>query len=89
LQAVQSPPTVIVGDQWTRQLLSNSVELARQFVTLCLRRHLLAWEQAISRQLLTEAGRRIYFAEHGLEGLLRGDSATRAPSITMRLVMDG
>jgi hypothetical protein len=45
---------------------------------LSLRRHLLAWEQAISRQLLTEAGRRIYFAEHGLEGLLRGDSATRA-----------
>ena len=36
------------------------------------------WEQAISRQLLTEAGRRIYFAEHGLEGLLRGDSASRA-----------
>lgn len=57
---------------------SNSVELARQFVTLCLRRHLVAWEQAIHRQLLTEAGRRTYFVEHGVEGLLRGDSKTRA-----------
>ena len=70
-------PPVIVQSMESANY-SNSVELARQFVTLCLRRHLLAWEQAISRQLLTEAGRRIYFAEHGLEGLLRGDSATRS-----------
>lgn len=70
------PPT-IVGDL-RHGNYSNTSELFRQFVTLSLRRHLLAWEQAISRQLLTEAGRRIYFAEHGLEGLLRGDSKTRA-----------
>ena len=70
------PPT-IVGDL-RHGNYSNTSELFRQFITLSLRRHLLAWEQAISRQLLTEAGRRIYFAEHGLEGLLRGDSATRS-----------
>lgn len=70
------PPT-IVGDL-RHGNYSNTSELFRQFITLSLRRHLLAWEQAISRQLLTEAGRRIYFAEHGLEGLLRGDSKTRA-----------
>lgn len=70
------PPT-IVGDL-RHGNYSNTSELFRQFVTLSLRRHLLAWEQAISRQLLTEAGRRTYFAEHGLEGLLRGDSKTRA-----------
>ena len=70
------PPT-IVGDL-RHGNYSNTSELFRQFVTLSLRRHLLAWEQAISRQLLTEAGRRTYFAEHSLEGLLRGDSATRA-----------
>ncbi len=57
---------------------SNSVELARQFVTLTLRRHLLMWEQGIASKLLTEAGRRIYFAEHQVEGLLRGDSVNRA-----------
>lgn len=70
-------PPVIVQSMESANY-SNSVELARQFVTLTLQRHLKAWEQAISRQLLTEAGRRIYFAEHGVEGLLRGDSTTRA-----------
>jgi HK97 family phage portal protein len=70
------PPT-IVGDL-RHGNYANTSELFRQFVTLSLRRHLLAWEQAISRQLLTEAGRRIYFAEHSLEGLLRGDPKTRA-----------
>ncbi len=70
------PPT-IVGDL-RHGNYSNSVELARQFVTLTLRRHLLMWEQAISHKLLTEAGRRTYFAEHQVEGLLRGDSLNRA-----------
>lgn len=57
---------------------SNSVEMARQFVTMTLRRHLVAWEQAIAKQLLTEAERKVYFAEHQVEGLLRGDSVNRA-----------
>lgn len=70
------PPT-IVGDL-RHGNYSNSVELARQFVTMSLRRHLVAWEQTISKQLLTEQGRRIYFAEHQVEGLLRGDAANRA-----------
>lgn len=70
------PPT-IVGDL-RHGNYSNSVELARQFVTMTLRRHLLAWEQAISKQLLTEAGRRTYYAEHNVEGLLRGDATNRA-----------
>lgn len=70
------PPT-IVGDL-RHGNYSNSVELARQFVTMTLRRHLVAWEQSISKQLLTDAGRRIYFPEHQVEGLLRGDSVNRA-----------
>lgn len=70
------PPTV-VGDL-RHGNYSNSVEMSRQFVTLTLRRHLTAWEQAISRCLLTDAGRRVYFAEHSVEGLLRGDSLNRA-----------
>lgn len=70
------PPT-LVGDL-RHGNYSNSVELARQFVTLSLRRHLVAWEQAIHKQLLTDAGRRTYFAEHVVEGILRGDSANRA-----------
>ncbi len=70
------PPTVI-GDL-RHGNYSNSVEMARQFVTMTLRRHLVAWEQAIAKQLLTEEERRIYFAEHQVEGLLRGDSVNRA-----------
>ena len=70
------PPTVI-GDLRNGNY-SNSVEMARQFVTQTLRRHLVAWEQAIAAKCLTEAGRRTYFAEHQVEGLLRGDSANRA-----------
>lgn len=74
------PPTVI-GDL-THGNYSNSVEMARQFVTMTLRRHLVAWEQAISKQLLTPAGRQIYFAEHQVEGLLRGDAVNRADFYT-------
>lgn len=70
------PPT-IVGDL-RHGNYSNSVELARQFVTMSLRRHLVAWEQGIAKQLLTDAGRRLYFAEHQVEGLLRGDATNRA-----------
>ena len=70
------PPTII-GDL-RHGNYSNSVEMARQFVTQTLRRHLVMWEQAIAAKLLTDAGRRAYFAQHAVEGLLRGDSANRA-----------
>lgn len=70
------PPTVI-GDL-THGNFSNSVEMSRQFVTLSLRRHLVMWEQAIAKQLLTPQGRAKYKAEHSVEGLLRGDAKNRA-----------
>ena len=53
---------------------SNSVELARQFVTLTLKRHLLMWEQSINNTCLTSQ----FYCEHNLDGLLRGDNANRA-----------
>jgi phage portal protein BeeE len=77
------PPTVI-GDL-RHGNYSNSVEMARQFVTLTLRRHLVMWEQAVARCLLTEAGRRTYFAEHNVNGLLRGDSAAQSSFLTSML----
>jgi len=70
------PPTLI-GDLRNGNY-SNTMELNRQFVTLTLRRWLLMWEQGIYSKCLTEAGRRTYYAEHSVEGLLRGDSTTRA-----------
>ncbi len=70
-------PPVIVGAMESANY-SNSVELNRQFVTLTLRRWLSMWEGGIASKCLTEAGRRTYFVEHSVEGLLRGDSTTRA-----------
>lgn len=70
------PPTM-VGDL-RHGNYSNSVEMGRVFVTHTLRRHLVMWEQAIERALLSPAARERYFAEHNVEGLLRGDSVNRA-----------
>jgi HK97 family phage portal protein len=70
------PPTII-GDL-RHGNYSNSVEMNRVFVVHTLRRHMTMWEQAISSSLLTPAGRQLYFAEHSVEGLLRGDSSNRA-----------
>jgi HK97 family phage portal protein len=70
------PPTII-GDL-RHGNYSNSVEMNRVFVVHTLRRHMTMWEQAISSSLLTPASRQVYFAEHSVEGLLRGDSSNRA-----------
>jgi HK97 family phage portal protein len=70
------PPTII-GDL-RHGNYSNSVEMNRVFVVHTLRRHMTMWEQAISATLLTERGRKVYFCEHNVEGLLRGDSTNRA-----------
>lgn len=68
------PPTLI-GDLREANY-SNAVELGRYFVTHTLRRHLVMWEQAINRTLINDP--RQFYAEHSVEGLLRGDSKTRA-----------
>lgn len=70
------PPTMI-GDL-RHGNFSNSVEMSRVFVTMTLRRWLVMWEQGISRALLTPTSRRRLFAEHSVEGLLRGDATNRA-----------
>lgn len=68
-------PPVMVADMEAANY-SNVVELARFFVTNTLRRHLVAWEQAVNRVLVNDPA--VYFVEHNVEGLLRGDSVTRA-----------
>ncbi|MES2819802.1 MAG: phage portal protein [Pseudomonadota bacterium] len=67
-------PPVMIGDMEAANY-SNVVELARFFVTNTLRRHLVAWEQAINRVCITNPA---FFVEHNVEGLLRGDSLNRA-----------
>ena len=70
-------PPVLIGDL-THANFSNSVEMNRWFITHTLGRHMAAIEGAIARQLLTDAGRRIYYPEFSAEGMLRGDSSNRA-----------
>lgn len=68
-------PPVLIGDLREANY-SNAVELGRYFVTHTLRRHLVMWEQAISRSLINDPT--TFYAEHNVEGLLRGDSLKRA-----------
>lgn len=70
-------PLVIINGQRDANY-SASVALAQHFVTYGLRRRLVAWEQAISSQLMSESTRREFYAEHSLDGLLRGDPKTRS-----------
>lgn len=70
-------PSVMLGDL-THANYSNSSEMFRWFVVHTLKRHMAAWEGAITRQLLTPAGARLYYPEFNAEGMLRGDHASRA-----------
>jgi HK97 family phage portal protein len=54
------------------------------FVTYTLRPWLVKIESAIYRSLLTPAERYIYFAEHLVDGLLRGDAVTRAQALQIQ-----
>ncbi|MGP9632770.1 phage portal protein [Halomonas sp. AOP43-A1-21] len=68
-------PPVLIGDLREANY-SNAVELGRYFVTHTLRRHLVMWEQAINRALINDPV--TFYAEHNVEGLLRGDSLKRS-----------
>ncbi len=48
------------------------------FVIYTLRPHLVNWEQELNKRIFKYDDRGEYFAEFSLEGLLRGDSATRS-----------
>jgi HK97 family phage portal protein len=60
-----------------RATFSNIEHLSIDFVVNTLRPWLIRWEQAVKRDLLTETGRRGFFAEHKIDGLLRGDTKSR------------
>lgn len=62
----------------TRSTYSNITEQSTEHVQYCLLPHLKRWEAAISRDLLPEGDDEIYFAEHNVNGLLRGDHASRS-----------
>lgn len=60
-----------------RATFSNIEHLGIEFVTHSLGPWLKRWEQRIGLSLLTEAERQVYFAEHLVAALLRGDIKSR------------
>jgi hypothetical protein len=60
----------------TRSTYSNIEVQGTEFVQHCLLPHLKRWEAAISRDLIVDDEQ--YFAEHNVNGLLRGDHTSRA-----------
>ena len=70
------PPTIV--SDLRHGNYSNTAELGSQFVRYSLARWLAMWEEAISTQLLGPIARQRYFAEHAVDGLLRGAPETRA-----------
>ncbi len=69
-------PPHMVGDL-ERSTFSNIEHQSIDFVTHTIRPWLVRWEQAIYKCLLNEQERRLYYAKFNVNGLLRGDFATR------------
>lgn len=67
-------PAHKIGDL-ERATFSNIEQQALEYVTDAIRPWCTRWEQAINQRLLNGSGR--FFAEHNMEGLLRGDIASR------------
>lgn len=80
-RAFRVPPHMI--QDLTRSTFSNIEVQGTEFVQHCLLPHLKRWEAAISRDLIADDDR--YFAEHNVNGLLRGDSAAQSAFVTAML----
>lgn len=61
-----------------RASFSNIEQQSIDFVVHSLQPWLIRWEQTINWKLFSENERKRFFAEHLIEGLLRGDSTARA-----------
>lgn len=69
-------PPHMVGDL-ERATFSNIEQQDLFFVKHTILPYLRRWEQAVHEALIPEELRRVYYAEHNVEGLLRGDIASR------------
>lgn len=78
---LRMPPNKI-GD-WSRATWSNWEQAAIEYVGHTLRVWLVRWEQAINRCLVVPVERSVWFSEHNIEGLLRGDIKTRYESYSI------
>lgn len=76
-------PPHMIGEQEKNTSWGSGIEQQSiGFVTYTLRSWLTKFEQEYNAKLLTPAkGRSEYYAEHNVDGLLRGDSKTRAETL--------
>ena len=70
-------PLHFLGDL-EKATLNNVEQQSLEFVTYCLMPYLIAYEEAINRDLLTENETDTYFAKFNVSGFMRGDSESRA-----------
>lgn len=61
-----------------RATFSNIEHQSIEFVQDCIRPRAVNWEQQIRRQLLSAEGKKRFYAEFVLDGLLRGDVQSRS-----------
>jgi len=61
-----------------RSTFSNIEHQGIEFVTNTIRPIVVRWEQELNRKLLKESEKTTHYTKFNLEGLLRGDSASRA-----------
>ena len=69
-------PPHMVGDL-EKSSFSNIEQQSLEFVKYTLDPWVIRWEQSLSRSLLTDEQKKEYFFKFNLEGLLRGDYASR------------
>ena len=69
-------PPHMIGDM-ERATFSNIEQQSLDFLMFSLRARLVRWEQAIKRDLYTDMEKETHFTEFLVDGLLRGDFATR------------
>lgn len=78
-------PPHLIGDQEKSTSWGTGIEQQNiGFLEYTLRPRLVRWEQRIYLRLIYPEDRQEYFAEHLVDGLMRGDSAARAEYFTKR-----
>lgn len=78
-------PLHMIGDL-SRSTNNNIEHQSLEFVVHTLRPWLVKIEQSFNRALLSESERGKYFCEFSLDGLLRGDSKTRAEALQIQRI---
>lgn len=71
-----------------RATFSNIEQQSIEFVRDTMRPWCVKWEQELDRKLLREDEKATYFTKFNLEGLLRGDSTSRAAYLKTMVEMD-